>query len=255
MPPIGLHAGVTVGRYQLVRLLGEGAGGAVFEAHDAILSRRVAVKVLNVPAVGGVPGDRAQARFLREGRIASRIRHAHVVSVHHFGVHEGVPFLVMEFVDGESLAQRLWREGALPLARAVDILLPVLSAVAELHASHVVHRDIKPANILLPRGDEARPKLADFGVSRWLEESAALTRSGAIVGTLEYMAPELTRDGQVAAETSDQYALGVVLYECVTGRKPFGGSTDYEVTHAAISAELPPPSQHVPPFREPSTTS
>ncbi len=246
MLPIRLQAGVTVGRYQLVRLLGAGAGGSVFEANDAILSRRVAVKVLRMPVLGGVSAEQAQARFLREGRIASRIRHPHAVAVHDFGVYEGVPFLVMEFIDGETLAQLLWREGALPLAQTVDILLPILSAVAELHASRVVHRDIKPANILLPRGDEMRPKLADFGVSRLLEESMPLTRSGAIVGTLEYVAPELTREGQVAADKSDQYAIGVVLYECATGRKPFRGSTDYEVMHAAVTAELPPPSLHEP---------
>jgi serine/threonine protein kinase len=244
MLPIRLRAGVSVGRYQLVRLLGEGAGGSVFEAHDAVLSRRVAVKVLRVPLDGGAQAERAQARFLREGRIASRIRHAHVVTMHDFGIHEGVPFLVMEFVDGETLAQRLSREGALPLGRCVDILLPVLSAIAELHATNVVHRDIKPANVLLPRGDELRPKLADFGVSRWLEESAALTRSGGMVGTLEYMAPELTRDGRPATEASDQYALGVLLYECATGRRPFGGSNEYEVMHATLHGELAPPSVH-----------
>jgi serine/threonine protein kinase len=246
MLPMGLHAGVTLGRYQLVRLVGEGASGSVFEANDAVLSRRVAVKVLRIPSLGGEFAERAQSRFLREGRIASRVRHAHVVAVHDFGVHEGVPFLVMEFVEGESLAQLLWREGPLPLARAVGILLPILSAVAELHASRVVHRDIKPGNVLLPRGDEARPKLADFGVSRFIEESGELTRSGTLIGTVEYMAPELARDGRAAAERSDQYALGVVLYESATGHKPFSGSTDYAVIYAAVSKEVLAPSHHEP---------
>lgn len=229
-----------------MRLVGEGAGGSVFEANDAVLLRRVAVKVLRMPSMGGELGARAQARFLREGRIASRVRHAHVVSVHDFGFHEGMPFLVMEFVDGESLAQLLWREGALPVPRAVDILLPILSAVAELHASRIVHRDIKPGNVLLPRSDERRPKLADFGVARFLEEAASFTRPGALIGTVEYMAPELARDRGAVGEKSDQYTLGVVLYECATGHKPFRGSTDYEVMHAAISAEALRPSHHEP---------
>jgi serine/threonine-protein kinase len=237
---------MALGRYQLVRLVGEGAGGSVFEAHDAVLSRRVAVKVLRMASLGGDLADRAQARFLREGRIASRVRHAHVIATHDFGVHEGMPFLVMEFVEGESLAQLLWRDGALPFRRAVDILLPILSAVAELHASRIVHRDIKPGNVLLPRGDETSPKLTDFGVSRLLEEATALTRSGALVGTVEYMAPELVQDGRSAAEKSDQYALGVVLYESVTGHKPFSGSTDYAVIHAAVSKNVLPPSHHAP---------
>jgi serine/threonine protein kinase len=241
-----MRPGIKVGRYELVRLLGGGAGGSVYEANDGILFRRVAVKILDVPLVGGVDAEQAEARFIREGRIASRIRHANVIDVFDFGVHEGVPFLVMEFVDGESLGQVLLRERALPLQHALDILLPVLSAVATLHSKGVVHRDIKPANVLLPWGDWTRPKLADFGVSRLIEDPKTAPRCGAIVGTLEYMAPELTGEGRPDEELADQYALGVLLYECTTGRRPFNGATDYELMHAVASAELRLPSALAP---------
>ena len=246
MPPFRLRAGTMVGRYELVRALGGGAGGAVYEALDSVLARRVALKVLHVPAGASVCTTRAEARFLQEGRIASRIRHPNVVGVFDFGVHDGVPYLVMELIDGESLAELLARESALSLARTLDILLPLLSAVAELHASGVVHRDIKPANILLARGGPTCPKLADFGVSRFTDDSPALTRSGAIIGTIEYLAPELIRRGAAAVERSDQYALGVILYECTTGQKPFRGETAYQLMHAAASGGLTAPSALVP---------
>ena len=244
MPPFRLRAGTMVGRYELVRALGGGAGGAVYEALDSALGRRVALKVLHVLAPGMACATRT-ARFLREGRIASRVRHPNVVDVFDFGVHDGVPFFVMELVEGESLAELLARERALPLARAVDMLLPVLSAVAALHASGVVHRDIKPANILLPRGSSGA-KLADFGVSRLADESMALTRSGAVIGTIEYLAPELIRLGTRGAEASDQYALGVLLYECTTGDRPFRGHTAYQLMHAAANGDLKAPSALVP---------
>ncbi|HEX4446111.1 MAG TPA: serine/threonine-protein kinase [Polyangiaceae bacterium] len=246
MQPPQLRPGVKVGRYELVRALGGGAGGSVYEANDGVLFRRVAVKVLNVPLAGGVAAEQAEARFVREGRIASRIRHPNVIDVFDFGVHDGVPFLVMEFVDGESLAQVLLREVSLTLPRALDVLLPVLSAVAALHAKGVVHRDIKPANVLLPWGNWTRPKLADFGVSRYTNDPQTSPKCGAIVGTLEYMAPELTGESRPDEELADQYALGVLLYECTAGRRPFVGATDYELMHAVASAELTPPSRLTP---------
>ncbi len=241
-----LRPGSKVGRYDLLRALGGGAGGTVFEANDAVLSRRVAVKVFHVAVFGGSTPEQSEARFLREGRIACRIRHTNVVDVFDCGVHEGVPFLVMEFVDGESLAQLLLRERALALGTAIDIVLPVLSAVAGLHAKGVVHRDIKPANVLLPAGVCGRPKLADFGVSRLTEDVPASGQTWAPVGTLDYLAPELARDGRADEERADQYALGVLLYECVTGQKPFSGATEYELIHATVSCEFVPPSSRAP---------
>jgi serine/threonine-protein kinase len=243
---IRLRAGTTLGRYEVARCLGQGATGIVYEAVHRSLGRRVALKVLHAPPPVGEHSERAEQRFLREGRVAAQVRHPHVVDVYDCGVEDGLPFLVMELVEGESLAQRLRREAKLPVERAVEVLLPVLSAVAELHAAGIVHRDIKPANILLARGGGGCPKLADFGVSRFDDGSPSITKSGAIIGTPEYMAPELMREKTPATEQSDQYALGVSLYECTTGHKPFSGATDYELMHAVVSAELAPPSSREP---------
>jgi hypothetical protein len=244
--PVRLGAGSTIDRYEVVRTIASGGGGMVFEAIDTSLRRRVALKVLHASAVGSPEAKRAAARFLREARIAAQIRHPHVVDVLDVGMSEGVPFLVMELVEGETLEQQVSREKRLSVARTVEIVLPLLSAVAELHDNGIVHRDLKPANVLMGSGPALWPKLADFGVSCWDGDSASITHPGAMIGTPEYLAPELIRDGGRGTERSDLYALGVLLYECTTGRRPFVGPTMYERLHAAVSADLEPPSARVP---------
>jgi serine/threonine protein kinase len=245
MPAARLHAGTIVNRYEILRCIGQGAMGVVYEAVHRSLGRRVALKVLHTHPADTADSRYAAERFVREGRAAAQVRHPHVVDVYDFGVHDGLPFLVMELVEGESLAELLRRATKLPVERAVETLLPVLSAVAELHAAGIVHRDIKPANILLARGGDC-PKLADFGVSRFDDGSPSITRSGTVIGTPEYMPPELLRANGPATERSDQYALGVTLYECVTGERPFRGATDYELMHAVVSAAVLLPSRHEP---------
>jgi hypothetical protein len=240
-----LGPGDTIDRYELLRALGSGGSGTVFEARDALIGRRVAVKLLHVRE-GAASARRAEARFLREGRIAAQIRHPHVVDVFDVGIDRDVPFLVMELVEGETLADLVAREERLAVARAVEIVLPILSATAELHAGGVIHRDIKPANVLLPAGRALCPKLADFGASWCDSDSPPITRPGSLVGTPEYLAPELIRFGKRANERSDQYALGVLLYECITGERPFEGPTTYQRLHAAVSADLVPPSSRSP---------
>ena len=236
-----LPAGTMIARYELVRPIGSGGNGAVYEAVDGKLGRRVAIKVRPMPG-GGALARRDETRFLREARAAAHTRHASVVSVFDFGIEGDVAFLVMELVEGETLALLLRREGALGIPRTLEILLPILSATAELHAQGVVHRDIKPANILLSRGNGPPPKLVDFGLSRFVEEASTLTESGVTVGTPEYMAPEVIRGSHEASERSDQYALGVVLYECVTGTRPFRGETTYEVMQSVVHGAVLPPS-------------
>ncbi len=236
-----LPAGTTLARYELVRPIGRGGNGVVYEAFDALLSRRVALKVCAMPDAGALARHHEE-RFLREARAAAHVRHPNVVNVFDFGVEGDLAFLVMELVEGETLAALLRREGALGIARTLEILLPILSAAAKLHAHGVVHRDIKPANILLGTGDGAVPKLTDFGLSRFVEEASNLTDSGVTMGTPEYMAPEVTRGLPEASERSDQYALGVVLYECVTGARPFRGATAYDVMQAVVRGAIVPPS-------------
>jgi serine/threonine protein kinase/tetratricopeptide (TPR) repeat protein len=236
-------AGKPFGPYELVRALGSGGMGAVFEARHRKLGRRVAIKLLhaNVAAPGA---DNAFERFVREGRAAARVQHPNVVDVYDFGVEDGVPFLVMELVEGETLARRIERLGRLSLTEVVSILLPVISAVAEIHAAHIVHRDLKPANILLAtdRAGEPCPKVADFGVSRLDDGTPGLTESGVVVGTYAYMAPELGGSSRRATERTDQYALGVILHECTTGVTPFRGNDPFELLQAIMSAPVPPPS-------------
>jgi hypothetical protein len=236
-----LPAGTKISRYTLIRPIGNGGQAAVYEAFDDALGRRVAIKVRPVWH-GGASGHREEARFLREARTAAHISHPHVVSVFDFGIEGGLAFLVMELVEGETLAGLLKRRGALGVAWTLETLLPILSATAELHAQGIVHRDIKPSNVLLKRGDEACPKLTDFGLSQFVEEVSALTDSGMTVGTPEYMAPEVMHDSHRATERSDLYALGVMLYECTTGTRPFCGSTSYEVMNAVMHRNVLPPS-------------
>jgi hypothetical protein len=243
MLPNTVRAGTTLAHYELVRPIGSGGGGSVFEAIDATLGRPVALKVFHVRA-GDAAG--AGARFLRESRIAVQIRHPHVVDVFDVGVHAGVPFLVMELVAGETLAQLLAREPVGSLARTVEIVLPIVSAVAELHANGVVHRDIKPSNILMAAGGAIRPQLTDFGVSLYNDGAALEGQSPGLVGTPGYMAPEAIRSPGSAGEFGDQYAIGALLYECATGKKPVVGATRYEQMRVALRGEIAPPSAHCP---------
>jgi hypothetical protein len=245
MHPIVLCPGSTIDRYEIVRPIASGGGGTVYEAIDASLRRRVALKVLHVRALGTPHARRAAERFLAEVRIATQIRHPHVIDVFDVGTAEGIPFLVMELVEGETLEQLVAREKRIVLARAVEIALPLLSAVVELHENGVVHRDLKPANVLLGAGPALWPKLADFGVSRCSGDPASSLDEGTLLGTPDYLAPEVIA-GEPATPQSDQYALGVLLYECTTGHKPCRGATEAERLRAAVRAAILPPSAHEP---------
>jgi hypothetical protein len=205
----------------------------VYEGRDRIVDRSVAIKVRHLPP-DGARARRVQTRFLREARAAAQVHHPNVVTLFDSGVDGDLAFLVMELVQGETLAQILKRQGALSVRRTLALLVPLLSGVAELHAHGVIHRDVKPANILLTRDDDARAKLADFGVSRLMDEASSATETGAMLGTLDYMAPEVMLDVHEATEASDQYSLGVVLYECLTGARPFRALAAYELMRAVI---------------------
>src|SRR5262249_30187317 len=169
--------------------------------------------------------EEARQRFLREGEAASRIRHPHVVDVTDVGSDGNTSYLVMEFLEGEDLSGRLQRGGPLSPQEIADILLPVCAGVAAAHDEGVVHRALKPENISLarPRHGGIQPKVLDFGVSKVSggHGSMALTGTAATFGTPYYMPPEQLRGARQADHRSDQYALGVVLYECLVGRRPF----------------------------------
>jgi serine/threonine protein kinase len=238
------EAQMRVGPYRVIRCIGRGGMASVFEAEDERLGQRVALKQLH-PHVAEREG--AAERFLREGRAAARVRHPHVVQVFALGGEAETPYLAMELLEGEDLAAILAREKYLSVERALDLLLPVMAAVAAAHDVGVIHRDLKPSNVFVATGPGGRafPKVVDFGVSKLLVNPDAkdLTASETVVGTAAYMAPEQARAVRNASFRSDQYALGVMLYECVTGERPFTGGSFYEILQAIMTAPLAPPSQ------------
>jgi serine/threonine-protein kinase len=233
--------GDRVGQYVLRRELGRGAMATVFEAEHAALGKRVALKRMH-PHLAADPT--AAARFMREGKAATQIRSPHVVDVFDVASDDGVPFLVMELLEGADLAAALRERRKLPLQEIADLVVPVAVATQAAHEAGVIHRDLKPGNILLTRrGDGVSPIVLDFGISKILTDvERDLTASEVLLGTVHYMSPEQTRGGRAASALSDQYALGVILYECATGAKPFAGSTPYAVMHAIVSARVTPPS-------------
>jgi serine/threonine protein kinase len=208
-----------LGKYEVAEVIGQGGMGVVLKAFDPDLHRRVAIKVLS-PALAC--SRTARRRFTREARAAAAVRHEHVVAVH--GVHEteGLPYLVMEYVAGESLQHRLDRAGPLEVEEVVRIGMQAASGLAAAHAQGLIHRDVKPANLLLENG-LARVKITDFGLARAVDD-VGLTQSGVVAGTPEYMAPEQAR-GEPVDHRADLFALGAVLYACCTGRPPFEGPT------------------------------
>ncbi|HSS39445.1 MAG TPA: serine/threonine-protein kinase [Polyangia bacterium] len=240
--PIGtLPPGSRLGKYEIRRLLGAGGMGAVYEAHHTEIGKRVAIKVL-APELAAAPG--ARTRFLREAQLTSKINHPNIVDVNDMGNEDGRAFIVMEFLDGEDLAQRLDRTGPMQVDQLIDIMLPVCSAVAEAHRVGITHRDLKPQNIFLatgPRGLE--PKVLDFGISKGNDTKASALTGTGMIGTPFYFAPEQILDARSAGPASDQYALGVILYECLTGRRPYEAENLFLVFQAIVDANAPPVGQ------------
>lgn len=212
---------VVDGRYRIRKLLGVGAAGMVYLARDEDLDIEVALKVLRT---GGATRERKLERFRSELVLARQISHRNVVRIHDIGRSGDLHFITMDYVDGRSLKQVLETEGPLPPARALAIAADLADALAEAHRADIVHRDVKPANVLL--GSD-RAYLTDFGIARSLHTDG-MTRTGEIVGTLDYLSPEQAR-GEAVDGRSDIYALGLLLYEMLTGKLPFSGETAEEV--------------------------
>ena len=243
----------SLGQYQIRSRIGSGGMGDVYDAVHTALNKRVAIKTLRKRFLDD---ETTVARFLREGQLASRIRHPNIVDVTDVGMIGGLPCLVMEFLDGEPLSAMIRRDGALPLAALVDVLLPIIAAVDFAHEQHVLHRDIKPSNIFLARSwnGEVVPKILDFGISKLVHESAqaALTTDSAFVGTPHYASPELMRADKNTDGRSDQYSIGVVLYEAATGVRPFTekAGSFVALAMAICAGEFPTPRQVKPDLPE-----
>lgn len=224
----------TIGRYYIKRLLGEGAFGKVYHAHDPQLDRDVAIKLLRPETLSS---PQAVERFQREARAAARMLHPHIVPVYDAGQHEKCHFIAQAYIAGSPLSGQIPDRGMAP-DRAVRIVLQLLDALGYAHQLGILHRDVKPANVMLANGDHAY--LMDFGLAKWVQEDVSrLTQEGTIIGTPAYMAPEqaLSQDAAIGPHT-DLYAVGVVLYELLTGRVPFEGSAFSVVYHVI---HTPPP--------------
>ena len=205
----------TLGGYEVQEIIGRGGMGVVFKALDPVLNRSVAIKVM---AAAAASGPVARRRFIREAQAAAAVCHEHIVTVH--GVHEarGLPYLVMQFVAGESLQDKLDRMGPLEVTEIVRIAQQTAAGLAAAHAQGLIHRDIKPANLLLEEGQD-RVRITDFGLARTTQD-VGLTQAGVVTGTPEYMAPEQAR-GDPVDHRADLFSLGCVLYAMCTGRPPF----------------------------------
>ena len=226
----------TIGRYEVLTELGHGAMGIVYKARDPQLDRIVAIKTLRVD-LRPLPDDRDdfRLRFHREAMAAGRLTHAHIVAIYDVLEIDETPYIVMEYVEGETLAHLLAAEGPFRPRRAVEIVLQVCRALEYAHARGVVHRDIKPANILLAGGREV--KVSDFGIARIA--GTKLTQTGALLGSPSYMSPEQVKGLEVDGR-SDLFSLGVVLYEALAGADPFSGESPSTVLYKIVHEEPAP---------------
>ena len=220
-------------RYRIIDTLGEGGMANVYLAKDIILQRKVAVKVLRLDLQ---KDPQTEARFQREALATSELSHPNIVSVLDVGTDQGLPYMVMEYVDGPDLKEYIQQNYPLDLHQVINIMDQILSAVALAHKHNVIHRDLKPQNILMDK--RGNIKIADFGIAVALNQSS-VTQTNSIMGSVHYMSPEQTRGGMVTKQ-SDIYSLGIILYELITGHVPFSGDTPVAI--ALKHAQEPVPS-------------
>jgi tRNA A-37 threonylcarbamoyl transferase component Bud32 len=220
------------GRYRLEARIGAGGMATVYRALDETLQRRVAIKLMNRE----VASDSDQLeRFRREARAVAQLSHPYIVGVIDAGEDEGRPYIVFEYVEGENLKERIRRMGRLPIAEAVAYAIEIARALGAAHARHIVHRDVKPQNVLID--EEGSAKVTDFGIARTLDEEG-LTADGRVLGTTDYVSPEQAL-GQWVTGQSDLYALGIVLFEMLTGEVPFKGDNQVAVAMKHVREALP----------------
>ncbi len=236
-PPAGSPALPEIPGYEILSEVGRGGMGAVYKARQVSLNRLVALKMI---LSAWHAGSAELARFRTEALAVARVQHPNIVQVHELGSHAGMPFLVLEYCSGGSMARRL-RGGPLSPAEAARLVALLARGIEAAHRSGIIHRDLKPSNVLF--AEDGAPKITDFGLARRLDEDTGLTHTGAIVGTPSYMAPEQAQGKKTVGQPADVYALGAILYECLTGRPPFKGATPLDTLQQVLGEEPPPPRQ------------
>lgn len=234
--------GVKIERYQIVRELGRGGMAVVYRATDSMLDRNVAIKIILSEGSSPEKTEKMLKRFNRESRFLAGLSHPNIVKVLDFGEYESTPYLVMEFISGGALRSRMGKP--IPYAQAAAQLVPIARALHYAHQQKIIHRDVKPENILI--NDSDQPMLSDFGILKLvdLEESHGLTGTGKIVGTPAYMSPEQIRGREVDGR-ADIYALGIVFFEMVTGRKPYNANTPIELSMQHLHDPIPKAKQYI----------
>lgn len=235
---------LIAGRYRLLTKLGQGGMGAVWRAEHLTLGTQVAIKLIDTSIAGS---EEALARFRREAQAAAELRSAHVVHILDYGVEDGRPYIAMELLDGESLAQRLERSPRLNPAEVAEVLSQTGRALTKAHQRNIVHRDLKPDNIYLVRdGDEEITKVLDFGIAKKLGLAAASggvkTQTGAMLGTPYYMSPEQAKAQSNVDHRTDIWSLGIIAYQCLTGVRPFDGDTLTSLLLSICTGPVPVPS-------------
>ncbi len=228
-----------LGRYDLIRVLGKGAMGIVYEGRDPNLDRRVAIKTVKVENMSEEAAAEYEARFRTEARSAARLQHPNIVSVYDSDRDGDIAFLVMEFIQGDDLKHHIDKGERYTLDQSLKMIRDLLAALDYAHKQGIVHRDIKPANLLIEPG--GRIKLTDFGVARIQDSGEATRTQGAMVGTLKYMSPEQVQ-GQPVDSRADLFSVGIVLYQLLTDKRPFDGENDFSIIHQIIGHNPTPPS-------------
>src|SRR5271163_2674025 len=238
---MALTPGTKLGPYEIVSAVGAGGMGEVYRARDARLNRDVAIKVL--PAAFARDPERLR-RFQQEAQAIAALNHPNILAIHDFGEHEGSPYLVTEFLEGETLRDRL---GTMPLRKAIETAEQIARGLAAAHDKGIVHRDLKPENIFITH--EGHVKILDFGLAKLTAAEpkdanetltrASATQPGVVLGTVGYMSPEQVR-GQVADQRSDLFSFGAIFYEMLSGKRAFTGDSSVEVMSAILKEEPPP---------------
>ena len=230
----------TLGRYQILGELGRGGCGIVYRALDPGIGRAVAIKTILADA-NSPAGMALRERFRREARSAGNLSHPNIVTIHEFNDSGEIMFIAMELIQGQTLADRMAENSALPLNLVLGVIGSAADALDYAHANGIVHRDVKPANFMLTANGQV--KVTDFGIAKMLDDDIGLTNTGMVIGTVQYMSPEQIA-AKPASARSDQFSLGVIAYEMLTGQKPFQGNSWASVMNQIMSVEPPPVRQH-----------